>query len=43
MHFLTEMTLEDLKSLLNNEEISKNQKKKITKQLKWLENVEERR
>lgn len=42
-HQYQNMTLDDLKKLLGSSDISKNQKKKILKQIKWIENVEERR
>ncbi|XP_076800675.1 tRNA methyltransferase 10 homolog A-like [Clavelina lepadiformis] len=42
-HNYKEMNLEDLKKLLESCEISKNQKKKILKQIKWIESADSRR
>nr|XP_039248390.1 tRNA methyltransferase 10 homolog A-like [Styela clava] len=42
-HQYRSMKLEDLKALMDDSNISKNQKKKINKQIKWLQNVQDRR
>ena len=41
--FFIEMNIEELKKLLASEEVSKNQKKKIWKQIKWIENADKRK
>ena len=43
MIFVLEMSLEDLKEKLTCDDISKNQKKKIMKQIKWLESADTRK
>nr|CAB3267255.1 tRNA methyltransferase 10 homolog A-like [Phallusia mammillata] len=42
-HNYRKMTMTELKDMLGNEKVSKNQKKKINKQIKWLETADARK